>query len=158
MNEKEGVNRFEELIRTINTLNGMMDIEIVQVLAKDFVTRLGTIPAFGIEKLADITLEKAMDIPGTLEEQKIGVSKIADTVCLYYGLPFKDVFSKKRDPKLSLARKVIYYLAGELTDITCALSGTIEGRRRGCDFKKEVKKDRSLQRDIKIIKCLLAEN
>lgn len=52
------IEAFETEIRRINAEKGMNDIDVVQVCAKDFETRLGTIPAFGLDNLVDSTLEK----------------------------------------------------------------------------------------------------
>ena len=67
------INLFEDEIRKINAEKGMNDIEIVQVCAKDFETRLGTIPAFGLEDLVDVTLKKMPEFlkTGFIAAQKV---------------------------------------------------------------------------------------
>ncbi len=57
--EEEEVNAFEDEIRKINKSMGMGDIEIVQVLALPVKYRgmAQAIPAFGLDKLVDVTLK-----------------------------------------------------------------------------------------------------
>ena len=52
------INRLEKEIREENIKNGMEEIEIVQVLATDYKTRLGTIEAFGLNDLVNVTLDE----------------------------------------------------------------------------------------------------
>lgn len=70
----EKINQFENEIRKINEEKGMNDIEVVQVCAKDFETRLGTIPAFGLEDLVDVTLKK---LPEFLKTGFIAAQKVS---------------------------------------------------------------------------------
>ena len=70
----EKINQFENEIKRINEEKGMGDIEIVQVCAKDFETRLGTIPAFGLEDLVDVTLKK---LPEFLKTGFIAAQKVS---------------------------------------------------------------------------------
>lgn len=68
------INAFEEIIRKINADNGMADIDIVQVCAKDFETRLGVIPAFGLEELVDLTLKK---LPEFIKDGFIAAQRVS---------------------------------------------------------------------------------
>ena len=73
------VNEFEKKIRELNSSNGMGDIEIVQVLAlpEKFRGMPEPIPAFGLEKLVDITLKKLPEFikSGFVASQRISRDK-----------------------------------------------------------------------------------
>ncbi len=71
---EEKINEFEATIRRINTEKGMSDIEVVQVCAKDFPTRLGTIQAFGLEELVQLTLKK---LPEFIKDGFIAAQKVS---------------------------------------------------------------------------------
>lgn len=71
---EEKINAFEETIRRINTENGMSDIDVVQVCAKDFQTRLGTIPAFGLEELVNTTLSR---LPAYIKDGFIAAQRVS---------------------------------------------------------------------------------
>lgn len=59
---EEDVNAFEAQIREINERNGMGDIEVIQVLAKDYTLRGNmAIPAFGLDTLVSTTIGKLSD-------------------------------------------------------------------------------------------------
>lgn len=70
---EDEVNGFEESIREINSVNGMADVEIVQVCAKDFKMRGFSIPKFGLEKLVKLTTEK---LPAFIKEGFIAAQKV----------------------------------------------------------------------------------
>ncbi len=78
--EEEEINAFENKIKEINASMGMDDIEIVQVCAKEFKTRVFTIPAFGLDTLVDTTIKKMPDFikGGFVAAQK--VSKVQKRV------------------------------------------------------------------------------
>lgn len=71
--EEEEVNSFENKIKEINASMGMDDIEIVQVCAKEFKTRMFTIPSFGLDTLVDTTIKKMPDFikGGFVAAQKV---------------------------------------------------------------------------------------
>lgn len=71
-NEEE-INEFENQIREINAYNGMNDVEVVQVCAKEFNMRGVIVPAFGLDTLVDITIKKMPDFikEGFAAAQKI---------------------------------------------------------------------------------------
>ena len=75
-NEEE-INEFENKIREINTSNGMNDVEVVQVCAKEFNLKGFTIPAFGLDTLVDITIKKMPDFikGGFVAAQKVSKSQ-----------------------------------------------------------------------------------
>lgn len=56
--EPERIDEFEKVIKTENEKNGLKDIDIIQVCAKDFKTRLGTIESFGLPDLINKTTER----------------------------------------------------------------------------------------------------
>lgn len=58
IDDTEDINQLEEYIRTANEEAGMGDIDVVQVLAEDYKTRLGTIKSFGLPELINKTTEK----------------------------------------------------------------------------------------------------
>lgn len=58
IDDPDRIDQFENIIRDENIKHGMGDIEVVQVLALDKKTRLGTIPSFGLDKLVNITTDK----------------------------------------------------------------------------------------------------
>lgn len=58
IDDQNRVDQFESIIREENIKHGMDDIEIVQVLAQDMKTRLGTIENFGLDRLVNVTIEK----------------------------------------------------------------------------------------------------
>ncbi len=59
VDDEETVNAFEEEIRKFNASMGMSDVDVVQVIAKDFKIRgLPPVKAFGLEKLTGLTLER----------------------------------------------------------------------------------------------------
>ena len=58
IDDPDRIDQFENIIRDENNKHGMGDIEVVQVLALDKKTRLGTIPSFGLDKLVNITTDK----------------------------------------------------------------------------------------------------
>lgn len=72
---EEEDNELEVAIREINQSEGMNDIEVVQVLAKDYNTRLGTIPSLGLDRLVDITTNKLPEFikSGFVAAQRIDV-------------------------------------------------------------------------------------
>lgn len=78
--EEEEINAFENKIMEINASMGMDDIEIVQVCAKEFKTRVFTIPAFGLDTLVDTTIKKMPEFikGGFVAAQK--VSKVQKRV------------------------------------------------------------------------------
>ncbi len=78
--EEEEINGFENKIKEINASMGMDDIEIVQVCAKEFKTRVFTIPSFGLDELVDTTIKKMPDFikGGFVAAQK--VSKVQKRV------------------------------------------------------------------------------
>ena len=59
--DPEKIEQFEKIIRDENSKHEMGDIEVVQVLAIDKQTRLGTIPSFGLDNLVNITTDKLPD-------------------------------------------------------------------------------------------------
>jgi predicted GTPase len=58
IDDPEDIAVLEKEIKEENQKNGMGNIEIVQVLAKDYKTRLGTIEAYGLKDLVDVTLDE----------------------------------------------------------------------------------------------------
>ena len=78
--EEDEINEFENKIKEINASMGMDDIDIVQVCAKEFNTRVFTIPAFGLDVLVDTTIKKMPDFikGGFVAAQK--VSKVQKSV------------------------------------------------------------------------------
>lgn len=78
--EEEEINAFENKIKEINASMGMDDIEIVQVCAKEFKTRVFTISAFGLDALVNITIQKMPEFikGGFVAAQK--VSKVQKRV------------------------------------------------------------------------------
>lgn len=54
----EDIEKLEKEIKEENKKNGMGEIQIVQVLAKDYKTRLGIIEAYGLKDLVDVTLDE----------------------------------------------------------------------------------------------------
>lgn len=68
------INAFEEIIRKINADNGMGNIDIVQVCAKDFETRLGVIPAFGLKELVNLTL---MKLPEFIKDGFVAAQRVS---------------------------------------------------------------------------------
>lgn len=59
--DEDEINQFEQQIRDINASMGMSDIDVVQVCAKDFKLRGYVIPAFGLDKLVETTMNKMPD-------------------------------------------------------------------------------------------------
>lgn len=59
--DPERINEFEKIIRTENEKNGLNNIDIIQVCAKDYKTRLGTIESFGLPDLIHKTTEQMPD-------------------------------------------------------------------------------------------------
>lgn len=74
--EPEEVNTFESQIREMNKTMGMDNIDIVQVCAQDFKLRGCTVPAFGLNKLVEITLEK---LPAFIQDGFIAAQKVSKT-------------------------------------------------------------------------------
>ena len=58
INLPEEIELLEKEIKNENKKNGMGQIEVIQVLAKDYNTRLGTVEAFGLEELVNTTLDR----------------------------------------------------------------------------------------------------
>jgi hypothetical protein len=58
IDDPENIAILEKEIKEENKKNGMGEIEIVQVLAKDYKTRLGTIEAYGLKDLVNVTLDE----------------------------------------------------------------------------------------------------
>lgn len=57
ISDEDEINDFVKIIRDINSKEGMADIEVVSVLAKEYTLKGGVrIPPFGLESLVDITL------------------------------------------------------------------------------------------------------
>lgn len=52
---------FVKEIEKLNHKNGIMDIPVIEVLAQDRKLKSGCIPAFGLDKLVDVTLEMLPD-------------------------------------------------------------------------------------------------
>jgi hypothetical protein len=71
----EDDDNFEKIVLDINQSSGMSDIEVIQVLAKDYKTRLGTIPSFGLDKLVKTTTDKLPEFikSGFVAAQRIDV-------------------------------------------------------------------------------------
>lgn len=71
--DEEEINAFENKIREINMSMGMNNIDVVQVCAKEFKTRMFTIPAFGLDMLVDTTIQKMPDFikGGFIAAQKV---------------------------------------------------------------------------------------
>ena len=67
--------QFENEIRRINMDNGMGDIEIIQVLARDYESVLGTIPSSGLDKLVETTTRKLPEFikSGFIAAQRVDV-------------------------------------------------------------------------------------
>lgn len=63
--EQDIIDGFEQIIRDENEKRALSDIDVMQVLAEDKKTRLGTIEKFGLEELVDSTLGKLPDYLGT---------------------------------------------------------------------------------------------
>ena len=71
---EDEVNAFEAQIREINKKSGLNDIEVIQVLAKDYKVRgYPPVKAFGLDALVDITLKKLPDFikGGFVAAQKV---------------------------------------------------------------------------------------
>ncbi|MDO5017620.1 MAG: chromosomal replication initiator protein DnaA [Porphyromonas sp.] len=64
-----------------------------------------------------------------VEERKISVPEILDTVCKYYNIDAADVIGRKRKRDIVQARQVVMYLAKELTDVSLAAIGADLGGR-----------------------------
>lgn len=66
---------FDKTVHDINQSSGMSDIEVIQVLAKDYKTRLGTIPSFGLDKLVKATTDKLPEFikDGFIAAQRVDV-------------------------------------------------------------------------------------
>ena len=76
IDSEDVVNDFENEIRKINNQNGMNDIEIIQVLAKEVKQRGGNVlEPFGLDKLVNITTEKLPDFikSGFIAAQKVSL-------------------------------------------------------------------------------------
>lgn len=75
---EEEVNAFEEKIKSINHSMSMNDIRIVQVLALPAKTRGSAepIPAFGLDKLVNVTLEL---LPGFIKSGFIAAQKVSQS-------------------------------------------------------------------------------
>jgi len=73
--DEERDNEFERIVREINEQNGMGDIEVIQVIAQDYKTRLGTIESFGLEQLVKTTTDKLPEFikSGFVAAQRIDV-------------------------------------------------------------------------------------
>lgn len=59
--DPERIDEFEKVIRSENEKNGLKGIDIIQVCAKDYKTRLGTIKSFGLPDLIHKTTERMPD-------------------------------------------------------------------------------------------------
>ena len=63
---EEEVNAFEQEIRKINNGMGLNDVDVVQVCAQEFKMRgVPPIPAFGLDKLINLTTKKGKQSPKT---------------------------------------------------------------------------------------------
>ena len=54
----EADNQFEKIVSDINKSEGLHNIDIVKVLAKDYETAVGTVPAHGLDRLVGLTMER----------------------------------------------------------------------------------------------------
>ena len=59
------IDSFETIIRNENKKRGMEDIDVIQVLAEDKKTRLGTIEKYGLEELVNATTDKMPEFLST---------------------------------------------------------------------------------------------
>ncbi len=69
----DSIEVFEKEIKTENAKNGMGNIEVIQVLAQDYKTRLGTIEAFGLKDLVNVTLN---ELPEFLKNSFAAAQKV----------------------------------------------------------------------------------
>lgn len=75
--DEDTVNAFEATIREMNEAEGMDDIDIVQVCAKDFKMRgVPPIKAFGLDELVNVTLKK---LPDFIKGGFIAAQKVSET-------------------------------------------------------------------------------
>ena len=68
------IEEFKQIISSILTEAGMHDITVIPVCAKPFETRLGVIPAFGLDTLVDTTLQK---MPEFIKDGFIAAQKVS---------------------------------------------------------------------------------
>ena len=59
--DPDRIDEFEKVIRKENADNGILDVDVIQVCAKDYKTRLGTIESFGLPELINKTTDKMPD-------------------------------------------------------------------------------------------------
>ena len=91
---------FESEVQKINKANGMNNIDIVQVLAKEYSTKLGPIPSFGLDKLIKITTEKLPEFikSGFIAAQrvdKVEKRRICENIVFEYVKAAKEGFWDK---------------------------------------------------------------
>ena len=65
--------QFEKVVNDINKSEGLNNIDIIRVLAKDYETAIGNIPAHGLDKLVNVTLEK---LPGFIRSGFAAAQKV----------------------------------------------------------------------------------
>ncbi len=63
--DPEIIDNFETIIRDENAKRGLDDIDVIQVLAEDKKTRLGTIEKFGLEELVNLTTDRMPEFLST---------------------------------------------------------------------------------------------
>ena len=73
--------------------------------------------------------EKVLSQTVGVEERKLSVPEILETVGKYYNLEKADILGRKRKREIVQARQVVMYLAKELTDASLAAIGAEVGGR-----------------------------
>lgn len=81
------------------------------------------------EELSMELAEKVLSQTVGVEERKLSVPEILETVGKYYNLEKADILGRKRKREIVQARQVVMYLAKELTDASLAAIGAEVGGR-----------------------------
>ena len=146
-----------------------IDAEVINYIATNIKSNIrelegayNKIIAYSRLNNVDITLENAMealkDIIYPDKSKVITPQLIIDTVCEQYGSKKEDIFSKKRNSEIVLARQVIMYLCREHTDASLEEIGKLLGKKdhttvmSGINkIKKQIKIDEELNKNLYII-------
>lgn len=81
------------------------------------------------EELSMELAEKVLSQTVGVDERKVSVTEILETVVKYYNLEKADILSRKRKREIVQARQVVMYLAKKLTDASLAAIGAEVGGR-----------------------------
>ena len=81
------------------------------------------------EDLSMELAEKVLSQTVGVEERKLNVPEIMETVAKFYNLEKSDILSRKRKREIVQARQVVMYLSKELTDASLAAIGAEVGGR-----------------------------